>query len=66
MATAALCAEAAAAAGEERRPRKWNGERGAVRVGAGEVKARAGLPWPHARGAPATRGVRWLHAARKP
>ena len=50
MATAALGAEAAAAVGKERRPRKWNGERGAVWAGAGEVKARAGLPWPHAAG----------------
>ena len=50
MATAALCAEAAAAVGEERRPRKWNGERGAVRAGAGSEVAHVGLPWPRRAG----------------
>ena len=46
MATAALGAEAAAAAGEEGRPRKWNGERGAMRAGAASEVVRVAPPWP--------------------
>jgi len=46
MVTATLGAEAAAAAGEEGRPRKWNGERGAVRAGAGSEVVCVGPPCP--------------------
>jgi len=48
MVTMEALGAAAAVAGEERRPRKWNGERRAVRAGAGEVQALSVPPWPHA------------------